>query len=49
LKKEKNISDQITEAYIQYHSPWTDGEEKGFWWKKIQELSKKRLEKQDQV
>tara|TARA_B100000131_G_scaffold149967_1_gene145505 strand:- start:696 stop:845 length:150 start_codon:yes stop_codon:yes gene_type:complete len=49
MKKESTISEQIAEAYRNYHSPWTDGTEKGYWWKKIQELSKKRLEKPDQV
>tara|TARA_B100001029_G_scaffold145049_1_gene125250 strand:- start:677 stop:826 length:150 start_codon:yes stop_codon:yes gene_type:complete len=49
LKDEVSISEQIKEAYVNYHSPWTDGTEKGYWWNKIKELSKKRAEDSNQV
>tara|TARA_Y100000590_G_C15003161_1_gene744656 strand:- start:192 stop:332 length:141 start_codon:yes stop_codon:yes gene_type:complete len=45
LKKELSLSEQITEAYRNYHSPWTDGSQKEYWWNKIKELSKERASK----
>tara|TARA_R100000742_G_C4224342_1_gene47320 strand:- start:312 stop:452 length:141 start_codon:yes stop_codon:yes gene_type:complete len=42
LKEEVSLGQQIKEAYVMYHSPWIEPSKKDYWWKKIQELSKKR-------